>query len=331
LTLGLALRRRDVPVTVWEAGRYPRHRVCGEFISGRGQDALQRLGLLERLTAAGARPARTAAFGTARRMSPALPLPRPALCLSREILDALLAGEFRRAGGDLREGARWRDATEQPGVVRASGRSVCAEAGGWRWFGLKAHARGVALRADLELHVARDGYVGLCGLGGNIVNVCGLFRSRTALPDLAQRWRTRLCGGPGTPLGSRLADAEWDEGSFCAVAGLSLEPLTATGRAECVVGDALTMIAPATGNGMSMAFESAELAVEPLAAWSAGVIPWTTAVAGVADGCDRRFQRRLRWSARLQRACFSGSPPGEWLLHVLRLPLAWRAAFAWTR
>ena len=27
LTLGLALRQRDVPVTVCEAGTYPRHRV----------------------------------------------------------------------------------------------------------------------------------------------------------------------------------------------------------------------------------------------------------------------------------------------------------------
>jgi len=34
LSLGLALRRRGVPVTVWEAGHYPRHRVCGEFITG---------------------------------------------------------------------------------------------------------------------------------------------------------------------------------------------------------------------------------------------------------------------------------------------------------
>ncbi|HZI32692.1 MAG TPA: NAD(P)-binding protein, partial [Candidatus Binatia bacterium] len=37
LTLGIGLRRRDVPVTILEAGEYPRHRVCGEFISGRGQ------------------------------------------------------------------------------------------------------------------------------------------------------------------------------------------------------------------------------------------------------------------------------------------------------
>jgi 2-polyprenyl-6-methoxyphenol hydroxylase-like FAD-dependent oxidoreductase len=36
LMLGIGLRQRGVPVTVWEAGRYPRHRACGEFISAGG-------------------------------------------------------------------------------------------------------------------------------------------------------------------------------------------------------------------------------------------------------------------------------------------------------
>mgnify|MGYP001386703205 CR=1 FL=1 len=61
LTLGIGLRRRGVPVAIWEAGHYPRHRVCGEFISGRGQETLTRLGLRELLDRAGAIPAQTAA------------------------------------------------------------------------------------------------------------------------------------------------------------------------------------------------------------------------------------------------------------------------------
>ena len=48
LTLGIGLRQLGAPVTIWEAGRYPRHRVCGEFISGNGQAVLQRFGLLAR-------------------------------------------------------------------------------------------------------------------------------------------------------------------------------------------------------------------------------------------------------------------------------------------
>ncbi len=45
LTLGIALRQHNVPVQLHESGHYPRHRVCGEFISGHGQASLERLGL----------------------------------------------------------------------------------------------------------------------------------------------------------------------------------------------------------------------------------------------------------------------------------------------
>src|SRR5207247_6132842 len=89
LTLGIGLRQRGIPVTVWEAGSYPRHRVCGEFISGCGQEALVRLGLLQAFVQAGAVSACSAAFFSAKGSSPVRPLPAPALCLSRFTMDAV--------------------------------------------------------------------------------------------------------------------------------------------------------------------------------------------------------------------------------------------------
>ena len=109
LTLGIGLRQRGIPVTVWEAGHYPRHRVCGEFISGRGNDVLARLGLLDSFFEAGAVLGSTVVFYLGRFGSPVRPLSTPALCLSRFAMDALLARHFRQAGGELREDARWRE------------------------------------------------------------------------------------------------------------------------------------------------------------------------------------------------------------------------------
>jgi menaquinone-9 beta-reductase len=62
LTLGIGLRQREVPVTVWEAGHYPRHKVCGEFISGQGQEVLRRLDLMSLLEQVGVIYAGTARF-----------------------------------------------------------------------------------------------------------------------------------------------------------------------------------------------------------------------------------------------------------------------------
>jgi hypothetical protein len=178
LTLGIGLRQRGVPAALWEAGRYPRHRVCGEFICGRGQETLARLGLRELLEHAGAVGADTAAFFSATQSTRPLPLPSRAICLSRFTLDATLAEKFRELGGELWEGRRRSGGDAGEGVVRATGRCLQTEAGGARWFGLKAHARNVPLTAGLEMHVSPRGYVGLCRVNGGRVNVCGLFRRR---------------------------------------------------------------------------------------------------------------------------------------------------------
>ena len=303
LTLGIALRQREVPVVVWEAGHYPRHRVCGEFISGRGQDVLSRLGLSSAIQNAGIRYAASAAFYDETSSVPPHPLPQRAWCLSRFVLDRLLADEFQRLGGELKAGERWRG-TEVAGIVRAGGRRVEPVVNGWRWIGLKIHARNVIPAADIELHFVPSGYVGLCQVTAHIVNVCGIFRSRTTFPDLSKDWRHWMTGAEGTILRSRLEEAEFDEATFCAVAGLDMRPRKAATLSECCIGDALTMIPPMTGNGMSIAFESAELAVEPLAQFSEGRLAWPQVQRKIARACDARFSSRLRWADWLQELLF---------------------------
>jgi flavin-dependent dehydrogenase len=330
LTLGIGLRRLGVPVTVWEVGAYPRHRVCGEFISGEGQNSLARLGLLDGLHAAEAYSAKSVAFLAGSTMVVEHPLPEAALCISRFELDQWLARQFQRLGGELRQGARWCGEFGK-GIVRASGRRAEPVTNGWRLFGLKAHARGVSLDADLEMHFVPSGYVGLCKLASGEVNVCGLFRSKTTVPDLAQRWRDWLGGPAASLLHSRLAVAKFDEDSFCSVAGLCLRPRCAIQRNECCIGDALTMTPPVTGNGMSMAFESAELAIESLAEFSRGELTWAGATQEIASRCDERFAERLRWAAWLQRALFQPHARPVLMFLAARSKWLWRGIFKRTR
>src|SRR5436189_2448028 len=87
LTLGIGLRQRGIPVTIWEASHYPRHRVCGEFVSGRGQQVLARLGLLEMFVRAGAISSSTTQFFLNGWSSPVRAIEPPALCLSRFTMD----------------------------------------------------------------------------------------------------------------------------------------------------------------------------------------------------------------------------------------------------
>jgi 2-polyprenyl-6-methoxyphenol hydroxylase-like FAD-dependent oxidoreductase len=331
LTLGIGLRQQGVPVTVWEAGHYPRHRVCGEFISGRGQETLSRLGLRELLERAGAVSAATAAFFSTTQSAPPRPLPSRAICLSRFTMDHALAAEFKQLGGELREGERRRDEDFGEGTIRATGRRAQTKENGSRWFGLKVHARKVALIADLEMHVSPRGYVGLCRVDGGAVNICGLFRRRPGEDQTPQNWREWLGGEAGSPLNRRLSAAKFEDNSFCAVAGISLLPQRATTRTECCIGDSITMIPPVTGNGMSMAFESAEIAIAPLTAWSRGEVPWMPTRQVIAGRCDAAFGRRLVWAKWLQRMMLTPSLQNVLARFVSRSEWFWRTAFERTR
>jgi len=331
LALGIGLRQKGIPVTISEAGRYPRHRVCGEFISGRGQEVLGRLGLHQPLVAAGAAPARTAAFFLGNHASPVRFLPKPALCLSRFTMDALLASRFRDAGGELHENERCRERVWGEGVVRASGRRLKPTDQGWRWLGLKVHARGVPLAGDLEMHGSGAGYVGFCRLPGREVNVCGLFRRPAVPAQGSPSWMESLRGLPGTRLHQRMAEAVVDQDSFCSVAGFSLKPQRAAALAECAIGDALTMIPPVTGNGMSMAFEAAELAIDPLAAYSRQEISWAGARHAITRSCDQAFGRRLAAARWLQWMMFTPLLRTGVGSLVLRSDWLWVTLFNWTR
>lgn len=291
LSLGLALRRAGVPVTVREAGDYPRQRVCGEFITGLSPATVAWLGMKEIL--AGARPHREVAWIHRGRVVLRHDLPATAWAISRYELDARLAEAFRRAGGHLVTRIR-ADATARPGRVNATGRRRTGEP----WVGLKRHVRGLALVCGLELHLGRHAYVGLCALPGGEVNVCGLFRRQHGPgPGRADALAGHLRGAGLPELAGRLAAAETCAGSEAAVAGLAF------GRGpdapgEIALGDAQCLLPPFFGNGMAAAFQMAQAALAPLERWARRDAEWDETCAAVR----RDLRRRLRVRTTLGRA-----------------------------
>jgi menaquinone-9 beta-reductase len=91
------------------------------------------------------------------------------------------------------------------------------------------------------------------------------------------------------------------------------------------------MIPPVTGNGMSMAFESAEIATPLLAAYSRNEASWPEVRQQIARECDEAFASRLRWARLLQRGLFHASVRAA-LGFAAAHPGAWsRGLFAKTR
>lgn len=294
LSLAIALRSRGIAVTVIEAGNYPRHKVCGEFISGVTDETLHALRIADVFDDA-RRHVSLAWYDRGRRfLTDSLPV--SALGISRFTLDERLSERFTALGGELRTGMRARSEPAE-GLVWAAGRRPRPG----RWIGLKAHVR-MATTVDLEMHSGTNGYAGLAGVEDGWTNVCGLFLLDRGLQargaDLLPAY---LAAGGNSRLAAALRAAEWRIDSFSTVAGFELGRQTPVPGLLCV-GDAESMIPPFTGNGMSMAFQAAALATDPLAAWAEGFRLWDETRNFIHARLRRGFRRRLASAAILHRA-----------------------------
>lgn len=311
LSLGLALRRAGVPVTLFEAGTYPRQRVCGEFITGLSSQTVTRLGLSPALDDAESHAEVAWFLGSRLRLRQRLP--EPARSISREVLDARLAGLFADAGGHLITRARRPTDDGAAGRVIASGRRPSTRP----CLGLKTHVRGCALSAGSEIHLGRHGYVGLCRVPGGEVNVCGLFHRNVdaAGPD---RWTLFLdyVDRSGLPaLADRLSSAEPCSGTEAAVAGLSFATDGKESPGSLRIGDAHGMLPPFFGNGMAAAFLMAADAVDPLVSWARGRVGWDAAAACVRRKINRHVAVRSAVGGALHGIVLS--PARQHLLALL--------------
>ncbi|MEI8293997.1 MAG: hypothetical protein WCG66_08405 [bacterium] len=208
----------------------------------------------------------------------------PGCGISRWKLDDLLQKRFQSLGGTLITNSR---VAPGQGVVWAAGRPRRSS----RWLGLKGHVRNLALTHDLEMFTSPQGYIGMVKIEHGLVNVCGLFkieppRGRKGWDLLLEILRTCSLHN----LADRLKKADVMDTSFCGVAAFELGPQDGPAFR---IGDSSSMIPPFTGNGMSMALESAECALQPALDYATGRKSWIEASSACAAAQAARFRRRL--------------------------------------
>jgi flavin-dependent dehydrogenase len=307
LSLGIALRRAGVDTRIIEAGHYPRHRVCGEFITGLDDATIETLGIAPAFAGAGS--LRHVTFFRRGRAIGRHALPSPARAISRYTLDARLAGLFTAASGRLATDQRQGVENLEQGWVQTTGRKRRDDS---PWIGLKLHARNLTRSDELELHLGDGAYVGLSAVEDGWVNVCGLFHRRPGLRfDREAALSSWLCASGLGELAKRLEAAEIRPGSRSAVAGFGFDHrLPASDGVR--LGDASVMIPPFTGNGMAMAFLGAALALGPLVAWARGGPSWPETTDAIRRSLQRAFTRRLACAAGLHP--FLLKPAGQYCL-----------------
>lgn len=297
-----ALKETDA-IRLYEKSRFPRHKVCGEFLSPEIAPLLDRLGVWDRFLAAGPARIRRMVLRFAKREKRST-LPEPAYGLSRYAMDHLL----------LQHAARVRTpALPDNGGVRivAHGRKAVAPRGR-RLFGFKAHFEGPADDA-VELYFSNGCYIGVTTVENGITNVCGLgpehilrarhFEIDDLIADL-DPLRERL-----RPLHRTM---EW-----LTTGPLVFETHFTSAPGVYPAGDALSFVDPFTGSGIVSAILTGSLAG---AAAAQGRSPEE-----YLRECRRHIERPFVISSVFRKAVASGygeylAPfvPASWLVKLTR-------------
>ena len=140
-----------------------------------------------------------------------------------------------------------------------------------------------------------------------------------------------LKGPEGSPWRERVRGAAFLPETLCTTGGLDLRLRTSIPAHTVLLGDAHAIIPPLTGNGMSLALESAQRAVGPLTAFAEKTATWPQTCAAIHQAHRRSFRSRLQWAGVLQRLLFFPVVPPLALRLLHHSDSAWRLLFAVTR
>lgn len=325
--------RAGAKVVLLEARDFPRHKVCGEFVSAESLDLLA--GLLRDSPGAPALFARAPRIDRTRllfrqrtievRVSPA------ALSITRYDLDALLWEAACRAGVEVHPNCEV-SASDGEGpfnLLTSSGdyaaKALIVAAGRWsqftadralppgpKWLGVKAHFREPNAGSSTDLYFFENGYCGVQSVGKDIVNACAMVRS-----DCATSLNEVFTLHPG--LARRAAGWQPLTPPITTAPLVYREPQPVRNN-MIFVGDAAAFIDPFAGDGISLALRSGRVAAKCLGEFVAGKSPLASAVAAYQKEYSRQFAPLISTAARVRSLMSLPAIAKPLVFELLRLP-----------
>lgn len=335
-SLAIRLAGQGLRVSLVEQKRFPRHKLCGEFISPECLSHFRELGVLDELTSAGVELRRTV-FYTRKSVSVAVPSEwfgqsANALGLSRSKMDHALLERARslnveiyeehNAVGLIREEAKVCGIlVKTPGgttkeiraalTIDATGRSrvLVRHLENERrtkanFVAFKTHLTGVDIpNGDCEIYAYRGGYGGCSGVENGRHNLCFIVSAKLAKQhsgDAERIMRNVLFTNQRAKhaLTNATVSEPWLAVAIENYGRFNLAPA----EGLLAIGDAAAFIDPFTGSGMLLALECSRIA--------AGAIETTAEeeFANLAATYSRQhraaFDRRLRISGLLRNMAF---------------------------
>jgi flavin-dependent dehydrogenase len=301
--------RAGVRVLLLEKDRFPRHKVCGEFVSSESLELLREL-VGERNLPSQTQVNSARVFLDGKCL--AFPIAPEAQSIPRFDMDAALFRAAQLAGVvalaetpvlTVGHGHSFSVATPtnrffSRAVVNTTGRwsklTQFEVAGQEKWLGLKAHFAEPSPPSSVDLYFFPGGYCGVTPVEQNSINACAMVRADVARsldevfalnPELQRRsrtWQPLFATVTTSPLYFR-------------------EPETES-QGMLLAGDSAGFIDPFAGDGISLALQSGVLAANTIVPFLDHKYSWEHALREYRSAYIRRFVPAFRNAARLRNA-----------------------------
>ncbi len=333
-SLALSLAKAGVHVAILDPGRFPRDKLCGEFLSPEAWLVLDRLGLVEAVARSDYHPIRRVRISTPRGTLLEASIlgtdGQPGIGLGRFAFDAMLLQHAEDAGATALQGTQVgppliehgrvvgvdaRDQLRGPIRVRAAvtiaadgrhsslvqrtGRLRRRTSHGTSHFGLKRHLRvGDSAAADppetVGLHSVAGGYVGTCRVDQGLTNLCGLLPTASLKPHRGSLDGLADATFRRNPCLARLWDASTPAGPWKTVANVEIVAATPRLPGILYAGDARGTVDPLGGQGMTMALLGAEVLAPFVLKALRPGAHFEPLARDYQGAWDQRFSRRIR-------------------------------------
>jgi flavin-dependent dehydrogenase len=336
LALSIELSRKGYDVVLIEKHRYPFHKVCGEYISRESEAYLSWLGAdLDELGARRIKDFRLTHFKNSEVIAP---LPLGGIGISRFTLDAALAEAAKRTGVTLLDGtrvtgiegsevrtnsdtvlARYIIGThgKRSNIDKALNRPFIAQKANGRdhFIGVKYHVKADLPKDLIELHLFPDGYAGISAVEGDRYCLCYLTKAHHLETHGSIESMEKAVLHKNTYLQDYLQRFESFYDRPEAIAQINFQNKEKQSDGVFFAGDAAGLIAPLSGNGMSMALYSAHLLSKTLDLMLQGKCTEGEALKRYQADWDNAFQHRFR-SARILQEVFFRPQAMHWLMKI---------------
>ncbi|HJT67478.1 MAG TPA: NAD(P)/FAD-dependent oxidoreductase [Pyrinomonadaceae bacterium] len=331
------LATHGLKVLLVEQKKFPRAKLCGEFISPECQGHFQKLGVAREIVCSDPASISETVFYSSRGHHVSVPSSwfgeRMALGLSRAVMDEVLLRRAAAVGVEVIEGGsvvgprintdcvhglRLKIGTEEKEIhaqltIDATGRArILARKTNHshqnkpKLIAFKAHFQNTRVASGAcEIYFYRGGYGGLSSIEAGTSNLCFIISAeqvKRCHSDPARVMREMVMQNPRAryTLESAQTTSEWLSASWDQFGRQSPAPA----KGLLAIGDAAAFIDPFTGSGMLMALESGELAAEVIVRHRDRLESASLATE-YTNLYRKKFDSRLKICSLLRRAAFS--------------------------